>query len=62
MFLNGSSSRISISTMGVISGAIPPHLNTLTERNYQVAEKEENDLHEQEDILTMMGTIRLPLG
>ena len=31
------------------------HLKTLIERNYQVAEKEEDDLHEQEeDILTMI--------
>ena len=26
------------------------HLKTLIERNYQVTEKEEDDLHEQEDI------------
>ena len=26
-----------------------PHLKTLIERNYQVAEKEEDDLHEQEE-------------
>ena len=30
-------------------GVIPAHLKTLTERNYQAAEKEEDDLHEQED-------------
>ena len=44
MFLKGSSSRISISAMGVISS----HLKTL-ERNYQVSEKEDDDLHEQEE-------------
>ena len=31
--------------MGVISA----HLKTLVDRNYQVAEKEEDDLHEQEE-------------
>ena len=31
--------------MGVISA----HLKTLMERKYQVAEKEEDDLHEQEE-------------
>ena len=45
-FLKGSSSGISISAMGVISS----HLETLMERNYLVAEKEKDDLHEQEDI------------
>ena len=45
MFLKGSSTEISISAMGVI----PPHLKTLMERNYEVAEKEEDDLHEQEE-------------
>ena len=36
---------------GLISaiGVILSHLKTLTERNYQVAEKEEDDLHEQEE-------------
>ena len=29
-------------------GVIPAHLKTLMERNYQVVEKEEDDLHEQE--------------
>ena len=29
-------------------GVIPAHLKTLIERNYQVVEKEEDDLHEQE--------------
>ena len=27
----------------------PAHLKTLTERNYQVVEKEEDNLHEQEE-------------
>ena len=27
----------------------PAHLKTLTERNYQVVEKEEDNLHEKED-------------
>ena len=44
MFLKGSSSGISISAIGVI----PAHL--YIERNYQVAEKEEDDLNKQEDI------------
>ena len=30
-------------------GVIPAHLKTPTERNYQVVEKEEDDLHEQEE-------------
>ena len=30
-------------------GVIPSHLITLIERNYQVAEKEEDDLHELEE-------------
>ena len=40
------------STLGIYISAmvvIPAHLKTLKERNYQVAEKEEDDLHEQED-------------
>ena len=41
----GSSSGISISVMGVI----PAQLKTLMERNYNIAEKEEDDLHEQEE-------------
>ena len=42
-------------------GVIPAHLTTFMERNYQVAEKDEDDLHEQEvDILTMMRTTRQP--
>ena len=45
MFSEGSSSGISISAMGVI----PVSLKTLIERNYQVAEKKEDDLHEQEE-------------
>ena len=43
MFLKGSSSGISISAIGVI----PAHL--YIERNYQVAEKEEDDLNEQQE-------------
>ena len=31
-------------------GIIPAHLKTLMERNYHAAEKEEDDLHEQEGI------------
>ena len=45
MFPKGFSSGISISAMGVI----PSHLRTLTERNYKAAEKEDDDLHEQEE-------------
>ena len=30
-------------------GVIPAHLKTLIERNYQVVEKEEDNLHEQEE-------------
>ena len=30
-------------------GVIPAHLKTLMERNYQVAEKGEDDLHKQEE-------------
>ena len=45
MFLKGSSSGISISAMRVIL----VHLKTLMERNHQVAEKEGDDLHEQEE-------------
>ena len=30
-------------------GVIPAHVKTLTERNCQVIEKEEEDLHEQEE-------------
>ena len=30
-------------------GVIPAYLKTLMERNYQVVEKEEDDLHEQEE-------------
>ena len=45
MFLKGSSSGISVSVMRVISA----NLKTLTERNYQVAEKEKDGLHEQEE-------------
>ena len=57
MFSEGSSSGISISAMGVI----PVSLKTLIERNYQVAEKKEDDLHEQEEeILMIMRTIWLP--
>ena len=44
MLLKGSSSGISISVMGVT----PAHLKTLMERNYQVAEEQEDDLHKQE--------------
>ena len=47
MFLEGSSSGISISAMGVI----PAHLKTTMERNYQVAETEEEDLHEREEYI-----------
>ena len=45
-------------------GIIPAHPKTLTERNYQVVEKEEGnmhprDLHEQEEAFsTMMRTTR----
>ena len=45
MCLKGSSSGISVSTMGVI----PAHLKTFMERNYQVAEKEDDDLHEKDE-------------
>ena len=45
MFSEGSPSGISVSKMGVF----PAHLRTLMERNYQVAEKKEDDLHEQEE-------------
>ena len=45
MFFRRFSSGISIFAMGVI----PVYLKTLTERNYQVAEIEEDDLHEQEE-------------
>ena len=48
MFLKGNRIvliRISISTMGVI----PTHLKKLKERNYQIAEKEEDDLRKQEE-------------
>ena len=45
MFLKGFSSGISISSMGVI----PSRLKTLMERNHKVAEKMEDDLHEQEE-------------
>ena len=49
MFLKGSHQE-SVSAVGVIS----VHLKTLIERNYQVVEKEEDnmhprDLHEQEE-------------
>ena len=44
--LKGFSSGISTSAMGVI----PAHLKTLMERNYQVAEKED-DLHKQEEYI-----------
>ena len=55
MLIKGSSSGISISAMGVI----PAYLKTPKKRNYQVAEKEEDDLHEQKKktFLTMMRTI-----
>ena len=43
--LKGSSSENFISAMGVI----PAHLKTFMEKNYESAEKEENDLHEQEE-------------
>ena len=56
MLLTGPSPGISVSAMGVI----PAHLRTLKGRSYQVAEKEEDDLHEQEDIFLTIGTIRLP--
>ena len=41
MFLKGSSSEMGVYT-------IPAHLKTRIERIYQVAEKEEDDLHAQE--------------
>ena len=42
-------------------GVIPVHLKTLMEKYYQLAEKEQDDLHEQEKtFLTVMRTIRLP--
>ena len=45
MLLKGSSSGISISAMAVIPG----HLKRPMEMNYRVAEKEDDDLHEQEE-------------
>ena len=44
MFVKGSSAGISISAMVVISA----YLKIPMEWNYQVGEKEEEDLHEQE--------------
>ena len=43
---------------------IPAHLKTLMERNYQVAEKEEDDLHKQEEDIfdDNDDEIRLPFG
>ena len=45
MCRKGFSSGISISALGVI----PSHLKTLMKRNYKVAEREKDDLHEQEE-------------
>ena len=41
--------KVLIGNLYFCNGAIPSHLKKVTERNYQVAEKEEDDLHEQEE-------------